>query len=70
MLPGSLREAAGYGALRCSRVYLVDGFRAFLLIPYSINFTLVATETVLYFRNSRFDREAERAALPRPETAS
>ena len=53
-----------------AKVYLVDGFRAFLLIPYSINFTLVAAETVLYFRNSRFDREAERAALPRPENVS
>ena len=43
-----------------AKVYLVDGFRAFLLIPYSINFTLVGIETLPYFRNARLDREAER----------
>lgn len=51
----------GYSA-GIAKVYLVDGFRAFLLIPYSINFTLVAIETALYFRNSRIDRETERKA--------
>ena len=42
------------------KVYLVGGIRAFLLIPYSINFTLVGIEVLLYFRNNRLDREAEK----------
>lgn len=48
-----------------AKVYLVDGFQGFLLIPYSINFTLVGIETLLYFRNARIDRETEREALAR-----
>ena len=45
-----------------AKVYLVDGIQGFLLIPYSINFILVGTETVLYFRNTRLDRQSEREA--------
>ena len=43
-----------------AKVYLVDGFQGFLLIPYAINFILVGTETALYFRNIRLDRQSER----------
>lgn len=43
-----------------AKVYLVDGFQGFLLIPYTINFILVGTETALYFRNTRLDRQSER----------
>ncbi len=39
------------------KVILSDGFGGFLLIPYLINFTMVACDVYLYFRNSKFDRQ-------------
>ena len=40
-----------------AKVILSDGFGGFLLIPYSINFAMVACDACLYFRNARLDRE-------------
>ena len=46
---------AGYVA-GIAKVILSDGWGGFLLIPYSINFLLVACDICLYFRNSNLDR--------------
>ncbi len=43
-----------------AKVILSDGFGGFLLIPYTINFTMVACDTCLYFRNASFDRESKK----------
>ena len=40
-----------------AKVILSDGWGGFLLIPYSINFAMVACDACLYFRNARLDRE-------------
>ena len=40
-----------------AKVILSDGFGGFLLIPYSINFCMVACDTCLYFRNLKLDRK-------------
>ena len=56
---GCQSNTLGYTA-GIAKVYLVDGFQGFLLIPYAINFILVGTETALYFRNTRLDRQSER----------
>ena len=45
-----------------SKVVLSEGLGGFLLIPYSINFILVGTDVLLYFRNSALDRRAENEA--------
>jgi hypothetical protein len=45
---------AGY-ASGCVKVILTDGWTGFLLIPYIINFLMVACDLVLYFRNRRLD---------------
>ena len=37
------------------KVILSDGLGGFLLIPYSINFLMVACDACLYFRNLRLD---------------
>ena len=58
----------GYAA-GITKVYLVDGLQGFLLIPYSINATLVLVETALYFRNSRLDKKAAQTTA-RPQIAS
>ena len=39
-----------------AKVILSDGWRGFLLIPYSINFLMVACDMCLYFRNSKLDK--------------
>ena len=46
---------AGYIA-GIAKVILSDGLGGFLLIPYSINFAMVACDACLYFRNVRLDR--------------
>lgn len=38
-----------------SKVYLLDGWKAFLLIPYGINFTMVSIDACIYFRNRKLD---------------
>ncbi|MBQ7151242.1 MAG: hypothetical protein IJR94_03195 [Synergistaceae bacterium] len=38
------------------KVILSNGLRDWLLIPYMINFLMVACDTCLYFRNSKLDR--------------
>lgn len=38
-----------------------SGGSGLMLIPYGINFVMVATDAALYFRNLRLDRERERA---------
>ncbi len=43
-----------------AKVILSDGFGGFLLIPYSINFLMVACDACLYFRNSRIDKNQGR----------
>lgn len=40
-----------------AKVIISDGFGGFLLIPYTINFLMVACDTCLYFRNSRLDKQ-------------
>ena len=40
-----------------AKVILSDGLGGFLLIPYSINFAMVAFDVCLYFRNARYDKE-------------
>ncbi len=40
-----------------AKVLLADGPWDFLLVPYSINFIMVALDTLLYFRNRRLDRQ-------------
>ena len=45
---------AGYIA-GISKVIVQDGVTGFLLIPYSINFTMVFIDTTLYFRNRKLD---------------
>lgn len=42
-----------------TKVFLVDGWGAFLLIPYGINFTMVSIDAALYFRNKKFDSREE-----------
>ena len=42
---------------RIAKVILSDGLRVFLLIPYLINFAMVACDVCLYFRNAGLDRE-------------
>lgn len=42
-----------------SKVILVEGPAAFLLIPYCINFLMVSLDAALYFRNRKLDLEAE-----------
>ena len=39
-----------------AKVLLSDGPGEFLLIPYAINFLMVAIDLCLYFRNSALDR--------------
>lgn len=59
----------GYAA-GITKVYLVDGIQAFLLIPYSINSALVLIETALYFRNTRLDRKAGQETVTSIQAAS
>ena len=41
-----------------AKVILSDGgLGGFLLIPYAINFAMVAFDVCLYFRNARYDKE-------------
>ncbi len=42
-----------------SKVLISEGFGGFLLIPYTFNFALVFTDTLLYFRNKAIDRKNE-----------
>ncbi|MBQ3377527.1 MAG: hypothetical protein IJG62_04570 [Synergistaceae bacterium] len=37
------------------KVLIADGITGFLLIPYSINFLMVAADAALYFRNKKLD---------------
>lgn len=46
-----------------AKVILSDGLGGFLLIPYAINFAMVACDVCLYFRNSRYDKERDGAAI-------
>ena len=39
-----------------AKVCITDGLTGFLLIPYSINFLMVACDACLYFRNRKLDR--------------
>ncbi|MDR3265300.1 MAG: hypothetical protein LBT15_04730 [Synergistaceae bacterium] len=48
-----------------AKAVLTDGWGGFLLIPYGINFCMVAADIVLYFRNRRIDL-AEEAKLGEP----
>ena len=36
-----------------AKVLFSEGWAAFLLIPYSLNFCLVGIDTVIYFRNQK-----------------
>lgn len=42
-----------------AKVILSDGWGGFLLIPYTINFVMVACDTCLYFRNLRLDNRGK-----------
>ena len=42
-----------------TKVILAEGWTAFLLIPYGINFFMVSIEALLYFRNRKIDRIEE-----------
>lgn len=39
-----------------AKVLIQDGAGGFLLIPYGINFAMVAIDSLLYFRNRKLDR--------------
>jgi hypothetical protein len=43
-----------------SKVYLLDGFKSYLLIAYSFNAIMVSIDLALYFRNSSLDRLKEK----------
>ena len=38
-----------------AKVVLLEGWGAFLLIPYGINFCMVSIDAALYFRNRKID---------------
>ncbi|MDR3230096.1 MAG: hypothetical protein LBT65_01535 [Synergistaceae bacterium] len=44
-----------------AKVVLTDGWTGFLLIPYGLNFCMVAADIILYFRNRRLDLAGESA---------
>ncbi|MDR1514500.1 MAG: hypothetical protein LBS45_02295 [Synergistaceae bacterium] len=50
-----------------AKTILLEGVGGLLMFAYALNFIMVSIDTALYFRNSRFDKIAERrvsAPLP------
>jgi hypothetical protein len=52
---------AGYTA-GLAKTIIADGVGGLLMYAYALNFIMVGTDTILYFRNARLDKIGEKRA--------